>query len=167
MTSPAAPESGNPGMGGGVNQRNKIKMSQEEIDAFLNERNSMSMATIDGDGRIHMVAMWYGFLEGAIAIETKAKSQKVANLRRDPRMTVMVETGDVYDELKGVELVGTAEIVEEPDRIWELGVSVFSRYNAPYTEEMKPFVEIMLRKRVVVKLHVEKTVSWDHRKLKS
>jgi PPOX class probable F420-dependent enzyme len=154
-------------MGGGVNQRNKIKMSQEEIDAFLNERNSMSMATIDGDGRIHMVAMWYGFLEGAIAIETKAKSQKVANLRRDPRMTVMVETGDVYDELKGVELVGTAEIVEEPDRIWELGVSVFSRYNAPYTEEMKPFVEIMLRKRVVVKLHVEKTVSWDHRKLKS
>jgi PPOX class probable F420-dependent enzyme len=153
-------------MGGGVNQRDKIKMSQEEIDAFLNERNSMSMATIDGDGRIHMVAMWYGFLEGAVAFETKAKSQKVANLRRDSRLTVMVETGDVYDELRGVELVGTGEIVEEPDRIWELGVSVFERYNAPYTEEMKPFVEIMLRKRVVVKLHVEKTVSWDHRKLK-
>jgi PPOX class probable F420-dependent enzyme len=167
VTSPAAPASGSPAMGGGVNQRDKIKMSQEEIDAFLSERNSMSMATIDKDGRIHMVAMWYGFLEGAVAIETKAKSQKVANLRRDPRMTVMVETGETYDQLRGVELVGTAEIVEEPDRIWELGVSVFSRYNAPYTEEMKPFVEIMLRKRVVVKLHVEKTVSWDHRKLAS
>jgi PPOX class probable F420-dependent enzyme len=167
VTSPAAPVPANTGMGGGVNQRDKIKMSQEEIDAFLAERNSMSMATIDKDGRIHMVAMWYGFLEGAVAFETKAKSQKVANLRRDSRLTVMVETGETYDQLRGVELVGTGEIVEEPDRIWELGVSVFERYNAPYTEEMKPFVEIMLRKRVVVKLHVEKTVSWDHRKLAS
>jgi PPOX class probable F420-dependent enzyme len=156
----------NPGMGGGVNQRDKIKMSQEEIDAFLGERQAMSMATVDNNDRIHLVAMWYGFLEGAVAFETKAKSQKVANLRRDPRLTVMVEAGDVYDELRGVELAGTGEIVEDPDRIWELGVSVFERYNAPYTEEMKPFVEIMLRKRVVVKLHVEKTVSWDHRKLK-
>ena len=67
--------------------------------------------------------------------------------------------------VRGVALVGTGEIVEEPDRIWELGVSVFERYNAPYTEEMKPFVEAMLNKRVVVKLHVSKTVTWDHRKL--
>jgi PPOX class probable F420-dependent enzyme len=155
-----------PAYGGGVNQRDKIKMTQDEIDAFLQQRQSMSMATIDQNNRIHLVAMWYGFLEGAVAFETKAKSQKVQNLRRDPRLTVMVEAGDVYDELRGVELAGRGEIVEEPDRIWELGVSVFERYNAPYTEEMRPFVEIMLRKRVVVKLHVERVVSWDHRKLK-
>ncbi len=160
MTTP-----GTPAAGGGVNQRDKIKMSQEEIDAFLAERNTMSMASIDKDGRIHLVAMWYGFLEGAVAIETKAKSQKVANLRRDPRLTVMVEAGHDYNELRGVELAGTAEIVEDPDRIWELGVSVFERYNAPYTEELKPFVEAMLHKRVVVKLNVAKTVTWDHRKL--
>ena len=65
MTSPAAQVPANTGMGGGVNQRDKIKMSQEEIDDFLAERNSMSMATIDDEGRIHLVAMWYGFLEGA------------------------------------------------------------------------------------------------------
>jgi PPOX class probable F420-dependent enzyme len=164
---PVPPVPGRSGLGGGVNQRDKIKMSRQEIDAFLVERQSMSLATLDKDGRIHLVAMWYGFLEGAVAIETKAKSQKVANLRRDPRITVMVEAGDTYDQLRGVELVGTAEIVEDPDRIWTLGVSVFERYNAPYTEEMRPFVEIMLRKRVVVKVNVEKTVSWDHRKLGS
>jgi PPOX class probable F420-dependent enzyme len=152
-------------MGGGVNQRGQIKMSPEEIADFLAERHTMSLATVGADGRIHLVAMWYGFLEGAVAIETKAKSQKVANLRRDPRITVMVEDGETYDQLRGVELVGTAEIVDDPDRMWELGVSVFERYNAPYTEEMRPFVEIMLRKRVVVKVNVEKTVSWDHRKL--
>jgi PPOX class probable F420-dependent enzyme len=152
-------------MGHGVNQRDLIKMTPEEVDAFLQERRSMTMSTISSDGSIHSVAMWYGFLEGAVAFETKAKAQKVQNLRRDPRLTCLVEAGDSYDELRGVSLVGTGEIIDDPDRMWELGVSVFERYNAPYTDEMKPFVETMLRKRVVVKLHVDKTVTWDHRKL--
>ena len=152
-------------MGGGVNQRGLIKMTADEVDSFLAERQSMTMSTIAGDGSIHSVAMWYGFLEGAVAFETKAKAQKVVNLRRNPHLTCLVEAGDTYDQLRGVTLIGTGEIVEEPERIWELGVSVFSRYNAPYTEEMKPFVEVMLNKRVVVKLNVDKTVTWDHRKL--
>jgi PPOX class probable F420-dependent enzyme len=152
-------------MGHGVNQRDLIKMTPEEVDAFLQERRSMTMSTISSDGSIHSVAMWYGFLDGAVAFETKAKAQKVRNLRRDPRLTCLVEAGDSYDQLRGVSLVGTGEIIDDPDRMWELGVSVFERYNAPYTDEMKPFVETMLRKRVVVKLHVDKTVTWDHRKL--
>jgi PPOX class probable F420-dependent enzyme len=149
----------------GVKQRDRIKMTQDEIDEFLSGRRTMTMCTINHDGTIHAVAMWYGFLEGAVAVETKAKSQKVQNLRRNPTVTMLVEDGDTYDELRGVELVGRAEIVEDPDRIWELGVSVFERYQAPYTEEMRPFVEVMLNKRVVVKLELDRVVSWDHRKL--
>ena len=149
----------------GVNQRSQITMTPAEIDEFLGGRHAMSMATLGPDGRIQLVAMWYARLDGEIWFETKAKSQKVANLRRDPRLTCLVETGETYDQLRGVSLVGTGEIVTEPNRIWELGVSVFERYNAPYTDEMKPFVEAMLNKRVVVKLHVDKTVTWDHRKL--
>ena len=153
------------GMGSGVNQRKQIQMTPEEVDAFLHERHSMTMSTISGDGTIHSVAMWYGFLEGAIAFETKAKAQKVVNLRRDPRLTCLVEAGETYDQLRGVTLIGTGEIIDDPERMWELGVSVFERYTGAYTEEMKPFVEVMLNKRVVVKLHVDKTVTWDHRKL--
>jgi PPOX class probable F420-dependent enzyme len=149
----------------GVKQRSKVVMTDAEIDEFLQGRHSMTMSTIAGDGSIHSVAMWYGFLEGAVAIESKAKAQKVVNLRRDPRMTMLVEDGETYETLRGVSLVGRGEIVEDPDRIWELGVSVFSRYNAPYTEEMKPYVEMMLNKRVVVKMLVDKVISWDHRKL--
>jgi PPOX class probable F420-dependent enzyme len=152
-------------MGHGVNQRDQIKMTTEEVDAFLRERHAMTMSTISPDGTIHSVAMWYGFLEGAIAFETKAKAQKVRNLQRDPRLTCLVEAGESYDQLRGVSLVGTGEIIDDAARMWELGVSVFERYNAPYTEELKPFVEAMLHKRVVVKLHVSKTVTWDHRKL--
>lgn len=153
------------GMGHGVNQRDLVKMTPDEVEAFLAERRAMSMCTLNHDGTIHAVAMWYGFLEGAVAVESKAKAQKVRNLRRDPRMTCLLEDGSGYEELRGVELVGRGEIVEEPDRIWELGVSVFDRYQAPYTEELRPMVETMLRNRVVVKLHVDRVVSWDHRKL--
>ncbi len=149
----------------GVKQRDVIKMTDEEVDVFLHERRPLSMCTMNHDGTIHAVAMWYGFLEGSIAIESKAKAQKVQNLRRDPKMTCLFEAGEDYEELRGVELVGRAEIVEDPDRIWELGVSVFERYQAPYTEELRPFVEAMLHKRVVVKLHVDRIVTWDHRKL--
>ena len=149
----------------GVKQRSKVVMTDAEIDEFLAGRHSMTMSTIGPDGGIHSVAMWYGFLEGAVAIESKAKAQKVVNLRRDPRMTMLVEDGETYETLRGVSLVGRGEVVEDPDRIWELGVSVFSRYNAPYTEEMKPYVEMMLNKRVVVKMLVDKVISWDHRKL--
>lgn len=150
---------------GGVNQRDLIKMSESEVTDYLAGRRTASMCTINPDGSIHAVAMWYGFLEGALAFETKARSQKIQNLRRNPNLTVMIEDGDYYEELRGVTLIGTGEIVEDPDRMWELGVSVFERYNAPYTEEMKPFVEVMLRKRFVVKLDVARTVTWDHTKL--
>ncbi len=152
-------------MGHGVNQRKAIVMSPAEVDAFLAERRNMTMCSLSPDGSIHAVAMWYGFLDGCVAVETKAKSQKVQNLRRDPRLTVLFEDGASYEELRGVEMVGRAEIIEDPDKLWQIGVNVFERYNGPYSEELKPFVEVMLRKRVGIKLHVERTVSWDHRKL--
>jgi PPOX class probable F420-dependent enzyme len=152
-------------MGHGVNQRGAIKMTEEEVDAFLHEKRPMSMCSINHDGTIHAIAMWYGFLEGAIAVETKAKSQKVQNLRRNPTLTCLFEDGDGYEELRGVELVGKAEIVEDKERMWTLGVNVFERYYGEYNDELAPFVETMLHKRVVIKLHVERVVSWDHRKL--
>jgi len=149
----------------GLNQRKRVRMSEGEVNEFLRGRNSMTLCTLNHDGTIHAVAMWYGFLEGAVALETKAKSQKALNLRRDPRMTVLVEDGEQYAELRGVELVGRAEIVEEPERIWELGVSVFDRYQAPYSDEHRAAVQSMLNNRIVVKMHVDRVVSWDHRKL--
>lgn len=152
-------------LGHGVKQRSLIRMTPDEIDEFLHGRHTMSLCSINHDGTIHAVAMWYGFLDGAVAVETKAKSQKVKNLRRNPTITCLVEDGDTYEELRGVELVGRAEIVDDPDRLWQVGVNVWERYNGPYTDDVRPLVEVMLNKRVAVKVHVDRVVSWDHRKL--
>ena len=88
-----------------MSRRDQIKMSEAEVEAFLEEQRTMSIATIGRDGRPHVIAMWYAFLDGVPSFWTFAKSQKVVNLRRDPRITCMVEAGDTYDQLRGVELV--------------------------------------------------------------
>jgi len=149
----------------GVNQRSQITMSDQEISQFLNEQRVATLATIDSSGRPHLVAMWYAVIDGVMWFETKAKSQKAANLRRDGRVTVMVEAGHTYDALRGVSLEGHATIVEDPDALWAVGVSVWERYTGPYTEEARPLVELMLHKRVAARVDVERTRSWDHRKL--
>ena len=92
----------------GVNQRSAVRMSPEEVDDFLRAERTTTMCTMHPDGSIHAVAMWYAFLDGTLAIETKRKSQKIQNLRRDPRLTFLVEAGDKYENLRGVELVGRA-----------------------------------------------------------
>jgi PPOX class probable F420-dependent enzyme len=149
----------------GVNRRNDIKMSAEEVDAFLHSERTTTMCSMHPDGSIHAVAMWYGFLDGVLAVETKKKSQKVQNLLRDPRLTFLVEAGDSYDELRGVELVGKARIVEDADAVWSLGVSVWERYMGPYTDDQKAMVEVMMNNRLVVTIDIAKVVSWDHRKI--
>ncbi|MFM7065014.1 MAG: PPOX class F420-dependent oxidoreductase [Actinomycetes bacterium] len=166
MTDPTPSDAtATPQMGHGTKQRDLIRMSDDEVVEFLAGRHAATMSTLAADGSIHSVAMWYGFVGGVMAVETKAKAQKVLNLRRDPRITMLVEDGDYYEELRGVSLVGTAEVVDDHDRLWELGVSVFDRYMGGYTEEMRPFVEVMLHNRVAVLVHPTKVVTWDHRKL--
>ena len=124
-----------------------------------------TMATLGPDGMPHLVAMWYAVIDGQIWFETKAKSQKAVNLRRNGRISVLIESGHTYDTLKGVSFEGHAEIVDDADALWRVGVSIWERYTGPYTEEMRPFVEIMLNKRVAVRVDVARTRSWDHRKL--
>ncbi|MFT5202231.1 MAG: PPOX class probable F420-dependent enzyme [Candidatus Aldehydirespiratoraceae bacterium] len=149
----------------GSNQRSQITMTDEEIDVFLDQSRTATMATVGPSGAPHLVAMWYAYLDGTIWFETKGKAQKVKNLERNDRLSVMVEDGLTYDQLRGVALEGRGIVVTDPDEIWTMGVNVFERYNGPYSEEMKPFVEIMLQKRVAVKLEIERVRSWDHRKL--
>ena len=149
-----------------MSRREQIEMSADEVKAFLEEERTMAIATIGRDGRPHVVAMWYAFLDDVPSFWTFGKSQKILNLRRDPRITCMVEAGDTYDQLRGVELVARAEIVEDADEILRFGILEFERYQATkVTEALLPIVQRTADKRVLVKIHTERVVSWDHRKL--
>ncbi len=149
-----------------MSRRDQIRMDDAEVAAFLGERHTMNIATLGADGRPHLVAMWYGFFpDGALGFWTYGRSQKIVNLRRDPRMTCLVEAGEAYEELRGVELVADGTIVEEREEVLALGASVFDRYSGPYTPESRPILEQVGAKRAAVRIEVLETVSWDHRKL--
>jgi PPOX class probable F420-dependent enzyme len=149
----------------GTNQRSQVEMTPDEIESFLASKRTANLVTVGPSGHPHAVAMWFALIEGVIWFETKAKAQKALNLARDPRATVLVEDGLTYDTLRGVSFEGRAEIVDDADALWQVGVSVWERYHGEYTDAMKPMVDFMLHKRVAVRLDVERTRSWDHRKL--
>jgi PPOX class probable F420-dependent enzyme len=151
----------------GVNQRARIQMSADEVALFLRQSRTATIATVGPDGFPHLVAMWYGLLDGKVYFETKAKSQKVANLRRNPKVSCSVESGESYDQLRGVAIEGTAVIIDDTssDEYWAAAVSVFERYQGAYTERLRPAVESMMNKRVVVRVEPRRVRSWDHRKL--
>ncbi|WP_116201743.1 pyridoxamine 5'-phosphate oxidase family protein [Amycolatopsis circi] len=149
----------------GTKQRAQIEMTPEEVSAYLAAQRTATLVSLGPDGHPHAVAMWFALIDGVLWFETKAKAQKAVNLRRDPRVTVLIEDGLTYDVLRGVSLEGRAEVVDDPDALWAVGVNIWERYHGEYTDEVKPMVEFMLRKRVAVRVDVERTRSWDHRKL--
>jgi len=148
-------------------KRSKIAMTPEEVDAFLADQKVLNVATIGPSGHPHVVAMWYEMIDGKVTFWTFGKSQKILNLRRDPKMTGLVETGDAYDQLRGVELVGTGRIVENYDDVLAIGKAVGRKYNgtAALSDAALPFLEAQAQKRLGVVFEVERTVSWDHTKL--
>jgi general stress protein 26 len=150
----------------GVNQRATIRMTEEEVLGYLRRQTQMTFCTHNPDGTIHAVAMAYGFLaDGTIAFEGKGKSQKIQNLVRNPQLTVVTYDGEAYDELRGVQLVGRAELSEDLGELQDLARSMYGRYHGPIENATPAELEQMVYKRVCVKLVVDKTISWDHHKL--
>lgn len=148
-----------------ANQRAQIVMSHDEQVEFLHQQRACTLGTFGPQGQIHLVGMWYAVMDDHVWFETKRKAQKTVNLRRDPRCSFLTEAGDTYDQLRGVAIEGRGEVIEDEGVVWDVCVNIFERYNAPYTEELRPFVEFMAHNRVVVRLDVDRVRSWDHRKL--
>lgn len=151
--------------GMGVNQRAQIRMSEDEVAAFVRGSRTATLATNGPGGTPHLVAMWFAVLDGEIWFETKVKSQKVVNLRRDDRVTCLIEDGLTYDVLRGVSIEGRGVVSSEAADALRVGISVWERYYGPYSEDQRPMVEAMMNKRVVVRVVPGRVRSWDHRKL--
>lgn len=153
-----------------MKRRDVVKMSDAEISAFLHERHTMSAASYGPSGRIHLVAMWYGFVGDDVAMWSFRKAQKVLNVTRDPRVTWMVEDGDDYNALRGVELSGTAEIIDDPAYVTEVGWSLQERYMGIKRADdtgggIARFLEDQSTKRVALRIKADHVASWDHNKL--
>ena len=147
-------------------RRDLIRMSDSELWAFIETQKSVQVATINRDGTPHLVPLWFAIDDGAVILETFSKSQKVKNLERDPRITILFEDGDVYKDLRGVSISATAELVREVERVHDLHMKVLLR-NTPEIPEhvLDKATRDMAPKKTAIVIRPEKVVSWDHRKL--
>ena len=147
-------------------RRDAIRMSDDELWDFVESRKSLQVATLGRDGAPHLTTLWFALVDGKIAFETYSKSQKIVNLRRDPRVAVLLEDGDEYNQLRGVSMNGRAELVDDPSQVERYASAVMTRNHPELSpEKVSQASRMLASKRTAVVFHPEKIVSWDHRKL--
>jgi PPOX class probable F420-dependent enzyme len=141
-------------------------MTPAEVDEFLRRRHTMALATHGPGGFPHVVAMSYGFLDDRLAFWGDRRSQKIVNLLRDGRLGCLVDDGDHHGERRGVHLAGVAEFVADPDELAALGRAVLAQRFGPDADPgaFPAPLEQLVARRVGVRIRVERTVSWDHRR---
>ena len=149
-----------------MDRRRQIRMSEAEVAEFLDAQRTVTCATLGPGGRPHLAGLWYVPVGGRLDCWTYAASQKARNLERDPRATLMTETGGTYQELRGVSIECDAELVRDPDQVLDIGVALAVRYggSTPSTE-LRAALSPQAAKRVGIRFTPTRVSTWDHRKL--
>jgi PPOX class probable F420-dependent enzyme len=150
--------------------RDQVRMSDQEVSDFLADNIKAQVASLGPDGAPHLTTLFYIVRDGRLAFWTYGRSQKIRNLERDPRVSVLVEGGEDYFELRGVSINGKAEIIRDYEGIFSIGSEVATRMiGADSFEALGDFgretVEKQAQKRVAVVIHPEHVATWDHRKM--
>ncbi|MEU4422544.1 pyridoxamine 5'-phosphate oxidase family protein [Actinoplanes sp. NPDC024001] len=148
-------------------RRADVTMTGEEITALLSYARKLQLATINPDGTPHLVAMFFGLAEGRIAFWTYRASRKAHNLARDPRVTCLVEDGEDYFELRGAQVSGVVERIDDLAGVTEVGRLIAARMPDVPRDALDAYVAQAARKRAAYLVKPVRTASWDHRKLVS
>jgi len=150
-----------------VSRRAEIQLAPDEQRGLIESERIVVVSTIGPRGWPHSMPLWYVPRDGAIWIYTYAKSQKIRNLERDPRATLIVETGHEYHELRGAEIEAEAEIHRDIDTVFDLAKELTARYagGAEVDEEQAEALRAQARKRVAIRFEPKRVATWDHRKL--
>ena len=151
-----------------MTQRDQIRLTDAEIRDYLAGARAIIINSIGRDGVPHPMPMFYAVEDGgAIVMSTYSKSQKIQNLRRDPRVSLLAEDGAKYFELRGVVIYGRAELIDDADEVMRILAAVALRQGEPSDESDEALAgrRRMASKRSGIRVRPERIVSWDHRKL--
>jgi pyridoxine/pyridoxamine 5'-phosphate oxidase len=154
-------------------QRDRVAMTPDEVAGMLAGCRKVQLATINPDGYPHLVTMYYTLIDGKIAFWTYRTSQKALNLARDPRISCLVETGEAYFDLRGVQVQGMVTTGTEPDAVYEIGLAIGEIMGNARTDAasgadnaaINEYVANAARKRYGYIVEPVRVISWDHSKL--
>lgn len=140
-------------------------MTPDERDAFLAESPVARVATLRADGSPDVTPLWFAWVDEAMWLSSLVRSQRWANVLRDPRVSAVVDDGESYAELRGVELIGHAEPVGEQPRAGEQH-KVLTRVEAAYAAKYGvPDGGLWDGRHAWLRLTPTSELSWDHRKI--
>lgn len=148
-----------------MSRREQITMTGPEVDALLAERGTVICATNGPDDWPHMMPLWFVVRDGELWSWTYARSQKVRNLERDDRCSLQVETGEEYEQLRGVLIKARAVLHRDRDEVVALGTEILRPHTPMGTGEVAEMVRRQASKRVGLQFVEQARASWDHRKL--
>lgn len=148
-----------------MSRRTAIKLSPEERRAFLATAKTVILSTMDPHGYPHTVAMWYVIDGDDCLMTTYAKSQKAVNIRRNPKVSLLVESGVTYDTLRGVLIRGTASLDPDIDTCLDVLSRVHAKMHGSQPVGLEQALREQARKRVVIRVAPVRVSSWDHAKL--
>lgn len=148
-----------------MKQRDLVAMTDAEVTALLGASRKVQLATINPDGTPHLVTMFYALIDGRIAFWTYRTSQKARNLARDPRLACLIEDGDDYFELRGVQVTGTVRTIEDQAGILDIGRRIAGGLSGVPDGALDDYVAHAARKRLGYIVEPTRVISWDHRKL--
>ncbi|MDP6376159.1 MAG: pyridoxamine 5'-phosphate oxidase family protein [Pseudomonadales bacterium] len=150
-------------------RRELIQLTHEEMAEFLDTSRTLIIVSNGVDGYPHPVPMWFcRDAEGRLCCTTFKKAQKVLNFRRDPKASLLVESGHDYEELKSVLIYAHADVVEDVDAVRDTLVGINSKgrtVSEAEREELREAVSNTAEKRVMIRFTPQRYVSWDHAKL--
>ncbi|HEY3725898.1 MAG TPA: pyridoxamine 5'-phosphate oxidase family protein [Solirubrobacteraceae bacterium] len=149
-----------------MSRRDEIKLTDDELSAFVAEQRVVICATNGPGGWPHLMPLWYVIRDGQLWAWTYGKSQKVRNLEREPRATLQLEAGDSYDQLRGVMIEAETVIHRDTDAVSMLGAELAERYGSgALSPEAWEAIRAQAPKRVALQFVPRRVVTWDHRKL--
>jgi PPOX class probable F420-dependent enzyme len=154
-----------------MSRRDQIRLTEEELATFLAKSQTIIIVSINKDGTPHPMPMWYGVEpDGSVVMTTFTKSQKIVNIARDPRVSLLVEAGGaVYERLKGVVIYGRAELIRDTERVVDILTRVSTKTLDNPDDKTRDGIRNAVRgtapKRTGIRIRPEKIVSWDHSKL--
>ena len=148
-----------------MSRRQMIQLDARQREEFLTQQKTIVLSTIDQRGYPHSVAMWYALEDGCCLMTTYAKSQKAVNIRRNPKVALMAESGTTYDTLKGVLIRGRGELIDDVNVCVSVLTRVHKKMMGAMPEGIEEALKHQARKRVVIKVIPEHVSSWDHSKL--
>jgi len=151
-----------------VSRRDQIKLSEAERRELIDSERIAVVGSFGPRGWPHLMPLWYVPRDGEVWIYTYAKSQKVRNLERDPRATVLIETGHEYAELRGVMIEAEAEIQRDIEDVFPLAEELTLRYADGIDSlegDAREALKAQAAKRVAVRFAAIRTATWDHSKL--